>query len=431
MDRGRPKAPHAANEGHAETAFSGALDAVVAIPARDEANRIALCLEAFARQTVLRGTARRSCGPLASATPAPFGVLLLLNNCRDGTAAVAARLKPLLPFELAIEECELPPELSHAGGARRLAMDSAADWLRRRGSPDGFLLTTDADTVVAADWIACQHAAFAAGADAVAGLVLDHPEESRRLPKKLRRRGAFEAKYMWLLTELESRLDPDPDDPWPRHPMAAGASLAVRRSWYARVGGLPVQPAGEDRALVARLGAAGARIRHCVRTRVVTSCRLDGRAPGGMADTMRQRIAEPDAFCDPTLEPVSIAVERYRWRAALRRRFRAGLLGEARSWAAHLAIAPAAAEMIAGLGDFPAVWEAVEAHSPYLRPAALRPAALPAQIILAKQVLRSLRGGEADNGDGQPAEARVSLLLRHRAGRAGGEPWRATANIPA
>jgi hypothetical protein len=406
------------------------LAAVVAIPARDEANRVAACLGALARQEFPGGT---------KLDRNAIGVVLLLNNCRDGTARIARGLAPQLPFHLAIEECQLPPELSHAGAARGLAMDAAADWLLGSGLRDGYLLTTDADTCVAPDWIARQVAAFDRGADAVAGLVIDDPAEHRRLPSSLRQRGRLEARYGWLLTELEAMLDPDPCDPWPRHGMTAGASLGVRLCWYQKVGGVPLQPAGEDRALVQRLQGAGACVRHCVQTRVVTSCRLQGRAPGGMADTMRQRIAEPDAVCDATLEPVSSAVERYLWRAALRRQHRIGRFGRSRSWASSLAIPARSIERIVSLQNFEAAWQAIEAESGHLRSRLLRPADLPAQIILAKQVLRTLRDAEAAWAGGSPGSerrrvsslvaARVSLLPRHRGDTTGAEPMREAAEI--
>ena len=61
------------------------LTAVVAIPARDEADPISLCIQALARQT-------RSLD----------AVLLLLNNCSDLTETIARNLAATLPFALHI-----------------------------------------------------------------------------------------------------------------------------------------------------------------------------------------------------------------------------------------------------------------------------------------------------------------------------------------
>jgi Glycosyl transferase family 2 len=357
---------------------------VVAIPVRDEVARIEQCLEALARQTTLQGT---------SLPDDAFEVFLLLNNCRDHTAAVARSIRSHLPFPLTIQECELSPQSAHAGGARRLAMDAAAARLLEAGSPQGYLLTTDADTCVSSDWVARHHAAFARGADAVAGYVIDDPAEYHRLPARLRWRGRLESRYTWLLTELESLLDPDPYDPWPRHAMAAGASLGVRLPWYIKVGGLPLQPLGEDRALLQRLCVNGARVRHCIQTRVVTSCRLEGRATGGMADTLRHRIADRKAYCDPSLQPVLLAVDRFSSRATLRnwhRRGRGHSTGQL-CWASPLSLPVEAVESIVGLPNFEAVWAAVEANGPHRQHQLMTPEELPAQINFAKQVLRLLR----------------------------------------
>ena len=95
----------------------------VAIPVRDEAERIAACL------TALNGQDRL-----------PDMVLLLLNNCTDATEAIARVLAPSLRFELELVCRELPPAQANAGSARRIAMALAA----RAVGPDGILLTTDA-----------------------------------------------------------------------------------------------------------------------------------------------------------------------------------------------------------------------------------------------------------------------------------------------
>src|ERR1700678_480908 len=84
--------------------------AVVAIPARDEADRISACLLALARQT-----------------RTPDGVLLFLNNCSDLTEAIARNLSAALPFALHIVSHAFAPAEAHAGNARRLAIQLAAN----------------------------------------------------------------------------------------------------------------------------------------------------------------------------------------------------------------------------------------------------------------------------------------------------------------
>ncbi|MHB0711432.1 hypothetical protein ACX4MY_03635, partial [Roseomonas mucosa] len=79
--------------------------ALVAIPARDEAEAMPVCLAALAAQAMPDGL------PLA---PGRFGVVLLVNNSRDGTAALARDMAGRLPFPLLVLEESLPPELAHA-----------------------------------------------------------------------------------------------------------------------------------------------------------------------------------------------------------------------------------------------------------------------------------------------------------------------------
>ena len=185
------------------------------------------------------------------------------------------------------------------------------------------ILTTDADSQVAPNWIAENLAAIEAGAEAVLGRInLDG--EGKYLPQALHRRGRLEDAYEGLLTELSWLLDPLEHNPWPHHATISGASLAITRTAYCRVGRLPRVPLGEDKALIALLSRQDARIRYCPAVHVITSGRTNGRAPGGVADTLRIRSREPEAFCDEALEPFRTAFARALWRGRLRRLHGAG-----------------------------------------------------------------------------------------------------------
>ena len=105
---------------------------------------------------------------------------------------------------------------------------------------------------------------------------------------------------------------PDPADPWPRRTEGSGASIAIRASMLREVGGMPCVPSGEDRALIERLRLIDARVRHDPRISVVVSGRIEGRAQGGMADTMRRRILKQDEFVDHRIEPAWAAFYRLR-----------------------------------------------------------------------------------------------------------------------
>ena len=253
--------------------------AVVAVPAKDEAERLPACLSALDKQIDERGR------PLPSGT---FGVVFFVNNSRDDSAEIIRRASLHMSVEVRIVEAKLPCELSHAGGARKMAMDLAAAWLGERSACEGVLLTTDADSRVAPDWICANLKAFAQGAEVVLGQIsLD--EEGDRLSAALHVRGKLEAVYEGLLNELSVRLDPQDCNPWPHHSTISGASLALTRALYRRVGGLPLVPLGEDKALVAELRRCDARIRFAPEAKVVTSGRTIGRAPGGVADTLLLR----------------------------------------------------------------------------------------------------------------------------------------------
>ncbi len=273
--------------------------AVIAIPARNEADDIGPCLAALAAQR-----------------DAIFdGAVLCLNNCTDGTAAVVRGSAPSLPFPVHILEPVFPPALACAGQARRMAMDHAAIL----AGPAGVVLTTDADGRVAPDWLAANLAALRAGADAVAGRADIDPEGAALIPPHLHAIDARECAYAALLDEIRALLDPDPADPWPRHDEHSGASIAVTVAAYRRAGGMPPEKLAEDRAFFDALRQVDARIRHDSAARVTVSARTIGRAQGGMADTIRRRIESVDEFLDDRLEPVADAMRRARLRVQLYR----------------------------------------------------------------------------------------------------------------
>src|SRR5579872_531024 len=346
------------------------LRGVVAIPARNEEAHLSTCLAALARQTDLRGEPLRI-----------YGVLLLLNNCGDSSMAVARAFSDEFGGRLRIVNRRLPPSQSHAGGARRLAMDLAAEWLLREGAADGLLLTTDADSRVGTTWIAQNLAAMTKGVDAVAGDIVLDPNDESRLPEALRRRGLLESTYERQLIEIAAYLDPLAHNPWPHHATVSGASLALSVSAYRRIDGLPALPLGEDKALMKALQRQDFRIRFAPEIKVVTSGRLVGRAEGGVATTMRHRVENPMAACDAFLEPLEIAFKRSFWRGQTR--------------AIHRS------RRETGRGEafyFGEVWESVEPITiPQNTP--LSPSALPKNIDRAHHALDRLRAQLGAPGD--------------------------------
>ncbi len=325
---------------------------VVAVPARDERDHLPRCLRALALGTV-----------------PPHSAFVLLNNCRDDSAAVAAALD--LPFDVVARSVTLAPSLAHAGWARKLAMDGAADL----AGEAGVVLCTDADAMPTPNWLAANLRAIAAGADAVAGVAELHPGEEELIPAALRDDDARECAYAALLNEMDWLLDPDPADPWPRHDQHSGASIAVLVRAYRAAGGVPPVRLGEDRGLFDALRRIDARIRHAPDVAVTVSARTEGRAAGGMADTIRRRMTCPDAELDARLEPAADAFRR----ASLRRAMRSAWRGRA---------------------PFGAGWERIERRDPSLRRRRVHVNDLPAEAAEAERLLAGLRlSGSADRAD--------------------------------
>ena len=353
----------------------------MAIPVKDEENHLLACLAALAQQHDRSGR---------SISPNRIRIVVFANNCTDQSASIARNLDRALSLNIRVVEEELPPTVAHAGAARRVAMDMAEAWLMETCDPTGVILTTDADSQVAPDWIAENLAAFELGADAVLGRI-DLDDDGKLLPAALHRRGELEDAYEKLLTELSWLLDPLAHNPWPHHATISGATLGITRSAYCRVGRLPRVPLGEDKALVDLLSRADARIRYCPAVHVITSGRTKGRAPGGVADTLAIRSKEPDAFCDEALEPFRRAFARAAWRAYLRRRHRAGRLALDQDWAEKLEISPQEMDGLIRESTFGAIWAAIESRGPLFARRLLRPAELPEQIAIARRWLAHLR----------------------------------------
>ncbi len=343
--------------------------AVIAIPARNEAEEIQACLAALAAQL-----------------QPPDALVLCLNNCTDETASRARAIAPSLPFALHPIEITLAGTAACAGAARRIAMDVAA----ALAGPHGVILTTDADARPEPNWLAANLAAVAAGAEAVAGIAVIEPLGAKRIPSHLHEADARECRYARLLDALAARLDADPVDPWPRHDEHSGASIAVTCAAYARAGGMPRATLGEDREFFAALRRVDARIRHAPACRVIVSARLAGRAAGGMADTIRRRIVCPDQFLDERLEPARDAARR----AWLRGRAR--LAWQDRSvippvLAAQLGVAATDESLLRGERWFGTAWEKLQSRSSWLsRRLRVPVSALPAETARAEQILRRL-----------------------------------------
>jgi len=344
----------------------------VAIPARNEAAHIKTCLSALLNQASVRID----------------HIIVCVNNTTDATALIARSMNLPAGTSLHVIDCALPERFAHAGQARRLAMEKAY----RLVGDAGVLLTTDADGVVDANWAAANLAALQAGADVVAGWIELDRESWHKIPMRLHEDDARECAYDALCDEIHARLDPDPADPMPRHTHHSGASIAVTGRMYRQCGGLPGIPQGEDRAFIAALRRADARVRHAPECHVTVSGRIEGRAPGGMAETIRRRLAAPDLFLDDRLEPAEDCARRARLRHALRRCRADPILLHA--FAAETGLSADILVQMRCANTFGNTWALVEAESPVLVRQKVAVADLPRQMRRAQQICDALRLSE-------------------------------------
>jgi hypothetical protein len=249
---------------------------VVAVPAKNEAERLPTLLRMLARQTWLSSAYR------------PLDVIIVLNNCTDHSAEIirtAATIHSSLLLN--VIEVDFRGWRAHVGSARRLAMQRA----QAIGGPSAVLFSTDADATPAPDWIEANLRAIDAGADLVGGHIVGDKNEEELLGPGFNKRAASHLQYVKLVDRLKSLITPIEHDPWPRHCDHTGASIAVRSGVYHALGGMPALPFREDVAFVASAVASGYRLRHAPDVRVGVSARLDGRARRGMADCLKVWLA--------------------------------------------------------------------------------------------------------------------------------------------
>jgi hypothetical protein len=235
----------------------------VVIPARDEVDRVDGCLAAVTES--IRDFRRRTGGP-----EVVVRVVVAVDSCRDGTAGRVAQW----PSVTAVA-CTA----GRVGAARAAGIDELLGIFGRFRVPAAqtWIANTDADSEVSPDWLDTHAAAARRGAALLLGTVRPDPSELDR---------AIENRWFH-----GHRLGEG-------HPHVHGANLGVRADWYRRVGGFPPVAREEDVALVAAVEASGGRIERTGDSPVLTSARLAGRAPGGMADYLRRMHTDWDGPVD-------------------------------------------------------------------------------------------------------------------------------------
>lgn len=279
--------------------------ASVVVPVCNEENNLRNCLNALLHQSL----------------PHQFyEVVVLLNNCTDSSPQIARQFQQEHPaFALHLVERWLPKKNANVGTARRMLMEEASQRLPSSGA----ILSTDGDTTVASNWVARNLELLTSGMDAVGGDITLHPGDFAKLPASSRRQYTEDARYLSAVTRLESLLDPDPHDPWPRHHHHFGASLACTNALYTQVGGLPKADCLEDVAFVNAIMRADAKLRHSPDVTVVTAARTTGRARIGLASQLREWHASHE---EPLVDSAPFLKTYFAWRAHLRAIWNCGTL---------------------------------------------------------------------------------------------------------
>lgn len=257
----------------------------VIVPVRNEADLLEACLTALANQADLNGK------------PLDFNcyeVVLLANNCSDDSVAIARRFSLQHPkFRLHIVERTLPASDAYIGRVRQMLMDEAyyrlaSLGLAGLGSKTGIIASTDGDTRVSPTWIAATVFEISRGVDAVGGRIIADPASCEALDPNVKMRYLKGDHYHQLRVELETCLDENPHDHWPRHAQHYGASLAVTAQMYRQAGGMPAVRTPEDVAFYRALLRVGARFRHSPLVQVTTSARQTVRTEGGFAAQLNE-----------------------------------------------------------------------------------------------------------------------------------------------
>jgi glucosyl-3-phosphoglycerate synthase len=233
------------------------LRASVVVPAHDEELLIGGCLEALGRQQDLE--------------KAHYEVIVVLDDCADQTATEVESFGARHPD---LQLLVLAGPGQGAGPARASGMDLACARLEEVGRYEGLIATTDADSVVEADWLVRQLEAIEAGAQAIGGDVVLEQSSADRLPEEILERRQGE-----LLKRTHLAASHGPAD----HAHFSGASLGVTPRTYRAVGGMASLSALEDQDLEDRLVQASIPIHRLSRVRVTTSARTEGRAQRGLA----------------------------------------------------------------------------------------------------------------------------------------------------
>ena len=236
--------------------------AAICIPVRNEEVVLPASLDALAALKVPRGIEISFC--------------FLLDGCSDRSAALIAAFAKDASRRV-FTAATLDDGGSRAGKARAAAMDVGRRALGLR--PGTALLTTDADTLPARDWVTRNCEALRTS-DVVAGRIVRDGKVELPIQDRLEI-------YFDRLHALRRAVDPVPWESPLTHHHVGGASLAFRAEAYSVLGGFRPLATAEDATIVDDAHRMGLRVRRDRDVVVTTSSRRHGRATDGLADHLR------------------------------------------------------------------------------------------------------------------------------------------------
>lgn len=213
----------------------------VVVPANNEENALPHCLDG------LRVAAEQ--------VAVPVSVIVVLDSCTDLSATVISTASNTARF--AVDAIAV--NARNVGYARRAGM---AHLLRKHPAEGTWLATTDADSVVPANWFTAQLSHADAGAHVVAGTVVVQDWQDHSDAVRERAIGDYLAVP---------------------HRHIHGANLSFAATAYRSAGEFPSLVSDEDVALVDAFRANDEPIAWALDLPVVTSARRQARAPRGFA----------------------------------------------------------------------------------------------------------------------------------------------------
>lgn len=251
---------------------NASLKMAIIIPAKNEATGIVETLQAIVNQRALKNTFFNN---------AFFEVLVLCHNCSDNT------YDKCLEFSKAHPGLNLYPIIlnstvaDNVGAARRILMNIASERLQ---DSNGFIISTDADTIPHKKWLFHIEKYQNTAVSLICGFI---SVNLNNVSGQTRVYLSAKDEYLLLKSKLEDKLLPNPNDPWPRHNYHWGPNMAIKRHAYKAIGGISPLHFLEDVDMYNKVVSKGLVVRHCLKTKVTTSTRIESRCDEGFGAELR------------------------------------------------------------------------------------------------------------------------------------------------